>query len=138
MIVKFIINKEEHSLDITIDTKISEIKNIIIDKFYEKDDDLWLMFTYLSSKYLREFGKIALAPNQSIPLCLDNSSLRNFSEEDKHYIFKVTKSKKVNNNIKTKLNTKGKYIPTFKRTEPKKINTEFIINDYNEEFPKLS
>ena len=145
MILQYTIENTNYELTINPEDKLSSIKEIIIQKHFaaKKDSKIfYIQFEYSGSKSIRDFGKHSLIVGDIIPNTLDNLNLLDFSEKEHLFKFNVIESTKDIVKIQTKPNTSNntnKYIPSFKRnrenSNPQPI--EFIINDYNDEFPPL-
>ena len=126
MLIKFIINENEHSYQIDLNESILEIKNKIINDHFN-NDNIQLTFTFIGTKPIREFGKYNLIPDQEIPSTLDYLKISNFSEVDRNYIFKVVKTN--TENISDKKPNIIKYVPSYKKTHKKiQKNDSFCLN----------
>tara|TARA_B110000208_G_C11590335_1_gene366070 strand:+ start:382 stop:807 length:426 start_codon:yes stop_codon:yes gene_type:complete len=140
MIITIKIDNKDFEIEVTRNDKIQKIKEEIIEKFYKnKETNFWIEFIYRGDRTIREFCKHNLIMNEQIPSTMDNLSLSDYSDKDYKFIFEICESV-IEPVVKPKVNNSSsdKYIPTFKRGPPTQQKPkEYVVEDYNDEFPPL-
>jgi hypothetical protein len=141
MIITICIANENYEIEVNKNDKITEIKTQIIEKYFsDKDKDFWVEFIYRGNRTIREFGKHNLIKDNQIPSTMDNITLLDYSDKEPQFIFEICECSKkpiVSNKSNNNNNTTDKYIPSFKRDYIKETPKDFVVGDYDVEFPPL-